>query len=93
MPMKSMSDAWDDIKALKTKRNSLREKLEKRKKERHGILKASATGSSIFGATSRKNTAIQKDLRGEALEEDLNMDTTEGDRPFNLNLLKNYIKF
>lgn len=33
-----MTDAWDDIKALKSKRNTLREKLEKRKKERHGIL-------------------------------------------------------
>jgi len=32
-----MADAWD-IKSLKTKRNTLREKLEKRKKERIEIL-------------------------------------------------------
>lgn len=32
-----MADAWD-IKSLKTKRNTLREKLEKRKKERFEIL-------------------------------------------------------
>ncbi|XP_005176054.1 N6-adenosine-methyltransferase MT-A70-like protein [Musca domestica] len=41
-----MTDAWDDIKALKNKRNNLREKLEKRKKERHGIL-ASTGGSPL----------------------------------------------
>lgn len=40
-----MTDAWDDIKALKNKRNNLREKLEKRKKERHGILTSSSSPS------------------------------------------------
>ncbi|XP_037945375.1 N6-adenosine-methyltransferase MT-A70-like protein isoform X2 [Teleopsis dalmanni] len=38
-----MADAWDDIKKIKTKRNTLREKLEKRKKERHGILTATSS--------------------------------------------------
>ncbi|XP_075985463.1 methyltransferase like 3 [Anticarsia gemmatalis] len=33
-----MSDAWEEIQAVKSKRNSLREKLEKRKKERQNIL-------------------------------------------------------
>lgn len=33
-----MSDAWDQIQEIKIKRNSLREKLEKRKKERQDIL-------------------------------------------------------
>lgn len=33
-----MSDAWEEIQAIKNKRNSLREKLEKRKKERQDIL-------------------------------------------------------
>lgn len=33
-----MSEAWDDIQAIKSKRNSLRERLEKRKKERQDIL-------------------------------------------------------
>lgn len=42
-----MSDAWNEIQAIKSKRNSLREKLEKRKRERHDILieATSATGS------------------------------------------------
>uniref|UniRef100_A0A1B0GBV2 mRNA m(6)A methyltransferase n=1 Tax=Glossina morsitans morsitans TaxID=37546 RepID=A0A1B0GBV2_GLOMM len=48
-----MGDAWDDIKALKSKRNTLREKLEKRKKERHGILKA--TGAAVLMATNIKS--------------------------------------
>ncbi|XP_034250139.1 N6-adenosine-methyltransferase subunit METTL3 [Thrips palmi] len=36
-----MSDAWEDLQALKSKRNSLREKLQKRKKEREDILNRS----------------------------------------------------
>lgn len=36
-----MSDAWEDLLALKSKRNSLREKLQKRKKEREDILNRS----------------------------------------------------
>ncbi|XP_028160989.1 N6-adenosine-methyltransferase subunit METTL3 [Ostrinia nubilalis] len=38
-----MSDAWEEIQAVKSKRNSLREKLEKRKKERQNILGATLT--------------------------------------------------
>lgn len=38
-----MSDAWDQIQEIKIKRNSLREKLEKRKKERQDILLGSTT--------------------------------------------------
>ncbi|CAH2231911.1 N6-adenosine-methyltransferase subunit METTL3 [Pararge aegeria] len=38
-----MSDAWEEIQAVKSKRNSLREKLEKRKKERQSILGATLT--------------------------------------------------
>ncbi|CAG9792669.1 unnamed protein product [Diatraea saccharalis] len=38
-----MSDAWEEIQAVKSKRNSLREKLEKRKKERQIILGANLT--------------------------------------------------
>lgn len=42
-----MSDAWEEIQAVKSKRNSLREKLEKRKKERQNILGATlAPGTS-----------------------------------------------
>lgn len=38
-----MSDAWEEIQAIKSKRNSLRERLEKRKKERQDILGSSLT--------------------------------------------------
>lgn len=38
-----MSDAWDEIQAIKSKRNSLRERLEKRKKERQDILGTSSS--------------------------------------------------
>lgn len=42
-----MSDAWEEIQAIKSKRNSLRERLEKRKKERQDIL-----GNSLSPVTS-----------------------------------------
>lgn len=42
-----MSDAWEEIQAIKSKRNILRERLEKRKKERQDIL-----GSSLNSSTS-----------------------------------------
>lgn len=41
-----MSDAWEEIQAIKSKRNSLREKLQKRKKERQDILNLSGGGAS-----------------------------------------------
>ncbi|KAK5647317.1 hypothetical protein RI129_002209 [Pyrocoelia pectoralis] len=41
-----MSDAWEEIQAIKSKRNSLRERLEKRKKERQDILGSSLGTSS-----------------------------------------------
>ncbi|XP_055839984.1 N6-adenosine-methyltransferase MT-A70-like protein [Episyrphus balteatus] len=52
-----MSEAWDmEIKAIKNKRNTYREKLEKRKKERHDILSSTATLlSSPNSGTSTKN--------------------------------------
>lgn len=40
------SDAWQEIQAIKSKRNSLREKLEKRKKARQDILDSSLGASS-----------------------------------------------
>jgi mRNA (2'-O-methyladenosine-N6-)-methyltransferase len=43
-----MSDAWEEIQAIKSKRNSLREKLQKRKKERQDILNQSG-GSLASG--------------------------------------------
>ncbi|KAH1006928.1 hypothetical protein HUJ05_007613 [Dendroctonus ponderosae] len=42
-----MSDAWEEIQAVQRKRNSLRERLEKRKKERRDIL-----GSSLHSCNS-----------------------------------------
>ncbi|GAB0100541.1 N6-adenosine-methyltransferase MT-A70-like protein [Sergentomyia squamirostris] len=48
-----MSDGWDEIQALKSKRNSLRERLEKRKKERQDILgTATSTGGRSVTSTS-----------------------------------------
>lgn len=41
MFLQTMSDAWQEIQAIKNKRNSLREKLQKRKKERQDILNLS----------------------------------------------------
>lgn len=41
-----MSDAWEEIQAIKSKRNSLREKLQKRKKERQDILNLSGGSDS-----------------------------------------------
>lgn len=41
-----MSDAWEEIQALKIKRNSLRERLKKRKQERQDILESSLVGTS-----------------------------------------------
>lgn len=37
-----MSDAWQEIQAIKSKRNSLRERLQKRKIERQVILNVTA---------------------------------------------------
>lgn len=36
-----MSDTWNEIQSFKTKQSSLREKLQRRKKERQEILEAS----------------------------------------------------
>lgn len=44
----TMSDAWEEIQAIKSKRNSLREKLQKRKKERQDILNQSG-GALVAG--------------------------------------------
>lgn len=42
-----MSDAWQEIQAVKSKRNSLREKLQKRKIERQVILSETADKSVL----------------------------------------------
>lgn len=44
-----MSDAWEEIQAIKNKRMSMREKLQKRKKEMQNILNSSTTFGSGSG--------------------------------------------
>lgn len=53
-----MSDAWDEIQAIKSKRNSLRERLEKRKKERQDILGASTSVASPSSAAISTNPSV-----------------------------------
>ncbi|XP_063387822.1 N6-adenosine-methyltransferase MT-A70-like protein [Cydia fagiglandana] len=54
-----MSDAWEEIQAVKSKRNSLREKLEKRKKERQNILGSSlVSGDKPEGSPGGKEKPI-----------------------------------
>lgn len=54
-----MSDAWEEIQAVKSKRNSLREKLEKRKKERQNILGTSlASGEKPEGSPGGKERPV-----------------------------------
>ncbi|KAI5630716.1 MT-A70 domain-containing protein [Phthorimaea operculella] len=53
-----MSDAWEEIQAVKSKRNSLREKLEKRKKERQSILGATLSTDKPEGSPSSKERSV-----------------------------------
>ncbi|XP_015594376.1 N6-adenosine-methyltransferase subunit METTL3 [Cephus cinctus] len=47
-----MSDAFEEIQAIKIKRNSLREKLQKRKRERHELFTLTSTSSTSSGMES-----------------------------------------
>ncbi|XP_013181657.1 PREDICTED: N6-adenosine-methyltransferase 70 kDa subunit isoform X1 [Papilio xuthus] len=53
-----MSDAWEEIQAVKSKRNSLREKLEKRKKERQNILGATLVNEKGEGSPCSKEKSV-----------------------------------
>lgn len=55
-----MSDAWQEIQAIKSKRNSLREKLQKRKREREDILNQSSgtLGPDVNSATLSKSKVL-----------------------------------
>lgn len=56
-----MSDAWDEIQAIKSKRNVFRERLEKRKKERQDILGTTSSNSVTLSSVTpanHKSTAI-----------------------------------
>lgn len=53
-----MSDAWEEIQAIKSKRNSLREKLQKRKKERQDILNQSGGALTSDASPSLSKTKV-----------------------------------
>ncbi|XP_026332810.1 N6-adenosine-methyltransferase MT-A70-like protein [Hyposmocoma kahamanoa] len=53
-----MSDAWEEIQAVKSKRNRLREKLEQRKKERQNILSASLGSADKPEGSPSKDSAV-----------------------------------
>lgn len=65
-----MSDAWDQIQAIKSKRNSLRERLEKRKKERQDIFGASNVNNVVSSVSSPANvsTSGEEDLKAQCNE-------------------------
>lgn len=67
-----MSDAWEEIQAIKSKRNSLRERLEKRKKERQDIL-----GSNL-GSTS-PSTEIHTNVASASAKDELKVDQSASD--------------
>ncbi|XP_037874102.1 N6-adenosine-methyltransferase catalytic subunit [Bombyx mori] len=53
-----MSDAWEEIQAVKSKRKSFREKLEKRKKERQSILSSSLVSGEKSDASPNKDRSL-----------------------------------
>lgn len=57
-----MSDAWDEIQAIKSKRNSLRQRLEKRKKERQDILGTSSVNSVGSLVSPPANISLSKEV-------------------------------
>lgn len=54
----TMSDAWEEIQAVKSKRKSFREKLEKRKKERQSILSSSLVSGEKSDASPNKDRSL-----------------------------------
>lgn len=52
-----MSDAWDEIQAIKSKRNVFRERLEKRKKERQDILGTTSSNSAALATPTNSKCA------------------------------------
>lgn len=59
-----MSDAWEEIQAIKTKRNTLREKLQKRKKDREDLLNSNltATFQDACSTLKSKSSFLAKDV-------------------------------
>lgn len=54
-----MSDAFEEIQAIKIKRNSLREKLQKRKRERHELFTLTSTPVSSSLKTESADSGIK----------------------------------
>lgn len=71
-----MSDAWEEIQAVKSKRNTYREKLEKRKKERQNILGATLgvtekSEGSPSGSKQERNVSSPAPSKSESKRFDL----------------------
>lgn len=50
--------SWEEIHALKAKRNTLRERMEKRKKERHDLLGGTSPGPSVVGGLIKTEAGV-----------------------------------
>ncbi|XP_050293164.1 N6-adenosine-methyltransferase subunit METTL3 isoform X2 [Anthonomus grandis grandis] len=85
-----MADAWEEIQAVQRKRNSLRERLEKRKKQREGILvETLITSSSITKSEPSSSAAaplVKENLKVES--EQLSKDLIKIDPELEQELLK-----
>ena len=77
-----MSDAWEEIQAIKNKRNSLRERLEKRKKERQDILSSNLTALSPASPYDGPPQQNQRDVEQDST------DLVKTDPELELELLK-----
>lgn len=70
-----MSDAWEEIQAVKSKRNSLREKLEKRKKNLQTILSSASLGETAESSGSGNSAPAASSPKSECKYIFTNIDT------------------
>nr|CAH7716777.1 unnamed protein product [Callosobruchus chinensis] len=71
------ADAWEEIQAIKSKRNSLRERLEKRKKERQELLGSSLASSlpiSISDKSPKPASIVKEEPKGADSDDLLKLD-------------------
>uniref|UniRef100_A0A6P7G2P4 mRNA m(6)A methyltransferase n=1 Tax=Diabrotica virgifera virgifera TaxID=50390 RepID=A0A6P7G2P4_DIAVI len=75
------TDAWEEIQAIKSKRNSLRERLEKRKKARQELLGSSLGSTSPSGIdpsttsfTSHTTVRVKKEIKIEEKDDLVKLD-------------------
>ncbi|XP_008560809.1 N6-adenosine-methyltransferase subunit METTL3 [Microplitis demolitor] len=68
-----MSDAFEEIQAIKIKRNSLREKLQKRKRERHELftLTLPNTTSLVADAVNSESIVITDHIKNDEFEREI----------------------